>query len=140
MKQKAQQVILAILLVGLLPCAILALLLTLAILSGAASGKDISAAAIAVPWLLIGSSLPVFDLLLLRRISNLGYEKRTRRLLFWFYCGVMLYCGIWAASSIKKGDMTYSLFSPGQFLVVVILLASPAVFTLLAREEIRNKN
>lgn len=137
MKQKAQQVILVILCVVLSPCALLALLWVFAALSSAASEKDVSEAAMVVPWLLLGISLPVFDVLLLRRISKVGYERRTRRLLFAFYCGVMLYCGIWAASPIRIDDRTYALFSPAQFVAVLVFLAFPAVFTMLAREEQR---
>ncbi len=140
MKQKAQQVILIALLAILSPCAVLALLLVFAALSSAASGKNITAAVITVPWLLIGASLPILSFLLLRRIYKLGYDKRTRRLIFWFYCGVMLYCGIWAASPVaSKGDMVYALFSPIQFIFVTILLATPAVFTMCTKEEIRNE-
>jgi len=86
-------------------------------------------AVLGIPILLL-----VWGFRLLSRL-RVGFTTSTRRWVFTFYVALLAYCGGWMAVPWSHGDTSFVLMPPSVVLIVTLIIAIPALATMLTNHE-----
>ena len=126
MKRQSHQCLLGLSLFVIIPGALLGMLLSIAVVATGLQSKFAPTDPLAITLFLIPSILSWWGVKLFFRLY-VGFLKRVRIVLIWFYASTLVYCGMWLFSTFSRDGIGGTIFGSREQVIGSMLLLVPLI-------------